>query len=141
MRRRRAGRQASIDFPLPPCAWCTREREGTMKYKPVAALAAVALSACATPPNDIKPIAATTTYAGLSCADLSSKAISTNSKLGDLTAAQSRTASNDAYGVLWLGLPVGSMGDKDAKPREGEIARLKGELDAIQKARVAGKCG
>jgi hypothetical protein len=77
----------------------------------------------------------------MSCADLSAKAIQTNSKLGDLTAVQGRTASNDAMGVLWIGVPVGSMGDKDAKPREGEIARLKGELDALQKARVAGKCG
>ncbi|MGO4637243.1 hypothetical protein AB4Z43_02265 [Mesorhizobium sp. 2RAF45] len=102
--------------------------------------AGIFLSACATPPNEIKAVPTTTTYGGLSCSELSGKAIQTNSTLGDLTAAQGRTASNDAYGVLWLGLPVGSMGDKDAKQRETEIARLKGELDAIQKARVAGKC-
>ncbi|TGP88936.1 MULTISPECIES: hypothetical protein [unclassified Mesorhizobium] len=110
-----------------------------MKYKAILILS-IGLASCATPPNDIKPIAAATTYGGLSCSELSARALSTNSKLGDLTAIQSRTASNDATGVLWLGLPVGSMGDKNAKQRVAEIARLKGELDAIQKARVAGKC-
>lgn len=108
------------------------------------ALAAIcaSLAACATPPNNIKPIeVAPSQYAGLSCADLSLRAVSTNSKLGDLTAVQSRTASNDAYGVFWIGLPVGSMGENNTKQREAEIAQMKGELDAIQKARVAGKCG
>ncbi|TKB07112.1 MAG: hypothetical protein E5V75_34125 [Mesorhizobium sp.] len=113
-----------------------------MRVRTVSALAlcGTMVAACATPPNNIKPTAVATTYSGLSCQQLMDKAIQTNSKLGDLTAVQGRTASNDAYGVLWLGLPVGSMGDKDAKQREGEIAMLKGELAAIQKARVAGKC-
>ncbi len=113
-----------------------------MRYTLSTVAVCISLAACATPPNNIKPIAvATSQYAGLSCADLSAKAVSTNSKLGDLTAAQSRTASNDVYGVFWIGLPVGSMGENNTKQREGEIAQFKGELDAIQNARVSGKCG
>lgn len=112
-----------------------------MKYNHALLALGLSLAACATPPDDIKatPVA-TGQYSGMSCDDLSAAAIKTNSKLGDLTAAQGRTASNDAYGVLWLGLPVGSMGEKGVKEREVQIAWLKGELDAIQKARVAGKC-
>jgi hypothetical protein len=48
------------------------------------------------------------------------EAIKTDSSLDDLTAAQSRTSTNDAYGVLWLGLLVGSMGDKGSKQREAK---------------------
>lgn len=113
-----------------------------MRNRIACVAAGVLLTACATPPNNIKPIAAAPGhYAGWACQQLADEAIKINSGLGDLTAAQSRTSSNDVAGVLILGLPVGSMGDAGIKKREADIARMKGELDAIQKARGDSKCG
>ncbi|GLS36579.1 hypothetical protein GCM10010869_21690 [Mesorhizobium tianshanense] len=63
-----------------------------------------------------------------------------NSDLAPLLAKQQKTSDNDAIGVLWIGLPVGSMGENNTKQREAEISKEKGEMDAVQRARVAGKC-
>lgn len=74
---------------------------------------AVALAACATPPNRIKPIA---NAAPCTTQD--------RARLAELWKAQSATATNDAVGVFLVGLPVGSM--VGAPDHEDEIARLKG---------------
>ena len=78
----------------------------------LAASIAAALSACATPPGRIKPIASS---APCSAAD--------RTRLADISKVQASTATNDALGVFLIGLPVGSMGGGD---HEAEIATLKG---------------
>lgn len=112
-----------------------------MKHNYAALTVTILLSACATPPNDIKatPIA-TNAYSGKSCSQLDAELYKQNSDLAPLLAKQQKTSDNDAAGVFIIGLPVGSMGESNTKQREADIAKMKGELDAIQKARVAGKC-
>jgi starvation-inducible outer membrane lipoprotein len=79
----------------------------------IPAVAALALSACATPPNRIKPIA---NAAPCTTQD--------RARLAEISKIQSATATNDAVGVFLVGLPVGSMvGGADHKQ---EIALLKG---------------
>lgn len=100
------------------------------------------LAGCATPPNDIKATSVSAkNYSGLSCEQLAQKAISTNHDIAPLVGKQQSVSESDAMGVFWLGLPVGSMSDNDdAKARVEKIARLKGELAAIQSARTRAGC-
>lgn len=78
-----------------------------------AAAIAIFVSGCATHPDRIKPAA----YSGNPCT------AADRVRLAQLSEEQKRTASRDAAGVFWLGLPVGSMSGQDHK---AEIARLKG---------------
>ncbi|TCU34091.1 hypothetical protein [Rhizobium azibense] len=71
------------------------------------------LAACATPPDRIKPSASD----GQPCSPADMK------RLNQLSEQQGKMARNDALGVFIIGLPVGSMGQKDHKQ---EIAKLKG---------------
>jgi len=82
----------------------------------VAALA-LFVTGCATHPDRIKPAA----YSGQPCT------AADRTRLAELSAEQKRTASKDAAGVFWLGLPVGSMSGKN---HAKEIARLKGACGA-----------
>jgi hypothetical protein len=77
------------------------------------AAVAVLMSSCATHPDNIKAAA----YSGKPCT------AADRARLASLTEEQKRTASRDAAGVFWFGLPVGSMSGKNHK---AEIARLKG---------------
>jgi hypothetical protein len=80
--------------------------------------AAMALSACASPPQHIKATASD----GRTCT------AADRDRLGDLYATQSHTATQDALGVFWLGIPLGG---EDHAP---EIARLKGRCgDMVRK--------
>lgn len=71
------------------------------------------MASCATHPDRIEPVA----QAGASCTEADRK------RLAELVAEQRRAANTDAFGVLMIGLPIGSMNGPD---HEDEIARLKG---------------
>lgn len=71
------------------------------------------LASCATHPDKIKPAA----YSGKPCT------AADRARLAKLAEEQKRTASKDAAGVFWFGLPIGSIGGGNHKD---EIARLKG---------------
>lgn len=75
-------------------------------------VAMLALSACATPPSKIKPVA----NSGPCTAQ-------DRAKLEALSKQQNKAATNDAVGVALIGLPLGSMSGGDV---ETEIALLKG---------------
>lgn len=78
-----------------------------------AAAIAILVSGCATHPDKIKPAA----YSGKPCTSAD------RARLAQLSEEQKRTASRDAAGVFWFGLPVGSMSGKN---HQKEIAILKG---------------
>ncbi len=82
-----------------------------MKILKWAALAAgLGVTACATPPQNIKAVASD----GQACT------AADRQRLSDLYQQQSRTATQDALGVFMIGVPLGGA---DQGP---EIARLKG---------------
>ena len=86
-----------------------------MKLGIFAYCAAGLLAGCATPPERIKPMR-TNEF----CTS------EMQQRLYELSRIQNRTASNDAVGVFFIGLPVGSMGGGN---HEYEIARLKGACE------------
>lgn len=69
-----------------------------------------ALAACATPPDQIKPVA-----------DNRQCTQNDRDRLADISANQQKSAQRDALGVFLVGVPLGK--DDDHAP---EIARLKG---------------
>ncbi len=83
------------------------------KLLPVLLLPALLAGGCATDPSNIK--ADTSVARSCSAAD--------RTRLAELTKEQHAMARNDAVGVFFVGLPLGSMGRQDYA---AEIARLKG---------------
>jgi hypothetical protein len=115
----------------------------TTKLITILAGAAVALGACAQQPENV---AATYTsrnvYSHLSCAQLNEEARLLSARLAEVTGQQERAANGDAaltavtLVLFWPAVFFIGHGDKAA-----ELARLKGEAEAIQSAGVAAGCG
>ena len=103
----------------------------------IAALAAVA-SGCAKPPEAIAPAyVSDIVYRQLSCNDLAVETARVNQALARSSTQQENARTNDTVGVILLGLPVSSLSGDNIAP---EIARLKGELEAINRVATQKRC-
>ncbi len=101
-------------------------------------LGGVVLAGCATAPENIEPAyVSEAIYQDRSCEQLGQEQNRLASELSYAADEQRRAARDDAAGVFFLGLPVASMSGRDATP---EIARLKGELQAIQTVATSNAC-
>lgn len=76
-------------------------------------------------------------YSGKDCAGLSDEANRLGGALDVEYENQRKARSNDAAGVFFLGLPVASMSGQN---RSDEIARLKGELNAVENVAQTQSC-
>lgn len=75
-------------------------------------------------------------FVGLDCESLAKLLEGTKSELASYSRAQDSKANADAFGVFLILLPISKLsGD-----HEGEIARLKGQVEAIETAQVKNKC-
>ena len=95
------------------------------------------LSACATRPGSIHAsYVSHERFINLSCEELASQMAETSSELNHVAAIQDHKATNDAWSVFLVGVPVSKLtGD-----HEGEIARLKGEIEAVETAQIKNGC-
>jgi hypothetical protein len=108
----------------------------------LATTAALSLAACAERPSAVAPAyVSPLEYSGISCTDLQREAARVSSALAQVTGQQQNAADADAamMGVgmliLWpvlLAVPGGDHAD--------ELARLKGEADAINAAALRMGC-
>ena len=57
--------------------------------------------------------------------------------LAQASTQQEQARTNDTVGVILLGLPVSSMSGDNIAP---EVARLKGETEAVRKAMITKGC-
>lgn len=108
-----------------------------------AIVSATLLSACAQQPDRI--VAADVSraaYDGVSCRSLQTQLFSVETKLGELSAAQTSAANADAAwvaGGALLFFPV--MAVAAAGPdHAGEIASLKGQRNALREQTIASGC-
>lgn len=111
--------------------------------KPILALTAVAtLAACAPDPSTVaatyvSPVA----YGGLTCSQLNAEAARLSARLAEVTGKQEAAAVSDAVDavvsafIFWPALLW--IGSKDQSP---ELARLRGEAEALQSAATARGC-
>lgn len=75
-------------------------------------------------------------YTDLDCQQLVTKISDTRAELDKVSKMQDSKANGDAWGVFLLGVPFSKLsGD-----HEGDIARLKGEVQAIETAQIKNKC-
>ena len=106
--------------------------------------AAVVLSSCASKSVDIKAsYVSSTLYENLTCKQLQEEAASVSNRAIAASGEQDKKASNDAAAVavgvvlFWPALFF-AKGDGASA---AEVSRLKGEMDAIEKASLKNKCG
>lgn len=97
----------------------------------------LALPGCATRPDSIAPAYVShERYSDVDCPALATKLSEAQSQLAKASSEQNSKANMDAVGVFLLGIPFSKLsGD-----HEGDIARLKGEVAALETAQVKGKC-
>lgn len=75
-------------------------------------------------------------YTHLDCMQLATKMGDTRADLDKYSKLQDSKANGDAVGVFLLLIPISKLsGD-----HEGDVARLKGEVEAIETAQVKLKC-
>lgn len=76
-------------------------------------------------------------YAQMNCRQLAERQLHFNQRLTDLSAAQNRAATGDAWGVFLLGLPVSRMSGGD---RATEISVTRGHLNEIAREQQRKNC-
>ena len=97
------------------------------------------LAGCAKPPGDIAATAVSTDpYMQMNCASLAAEKAGKEAQLSRISSEQQETADRDAAWMTIIHVPVASMSKGDKEP---EIARLKGQLNAISHASAAKSCG
>lgn len=76
-------------------------------------------------------------YLSWSCKQLGDETQRLAGALATASAQQERARSADIAGVILIGLPVSSLSGDNIAP---EIARLKGEQEAVRKALISKSC-
>ncbi len=69
-------------------------------------------------------------FTGYTCQELASQMVTTNRELDRTCQMQNDKATGDAWGVFLIGVPFSQLSGDYA----GEVARLKGEVEAIETA-------
>jgi hypothetical protein len=110
-----------------------------MKVQMMAACAlALGVAGCAKKPESIAAsYISDIPYQSYTCQQIGQEMVRVDSALSASSAQQNKARTNDTVGVIFLGLPVSSLsGDNVA----AEIARLKGEKDALHRAGLIKNC-
>ena len=99
----------------------------------------LAVAACAPTPESIQPAyVSEVPYQSWTCQQLGEELGRLNNALTTSSAQQNTARSNDVAGVILLGLPVVSMSGQSIAP---QIARYKGEQEAVNRAMIRNSCG
>ena len=93
---------------------------------------------CAKSPDSISPAYVSEVgYQSWSCSQLAEESVLLSAALASASVQQENARTNDTVGVILIGLPVSSLSGDNIAP---EIARLKGETEAVRKASMAKSC-
>lgn len=94
-------------------------------------------TSCAPRPESIKAsYVSYEKYTGLTCEELNAKMSDTRAELDKYSKMQDSKCNGDAWGVFLIGVPFSKLsGD-----HEGDVAKLKGEVEAIETAQVKNGC-
>jgi hypothetical protein len=102
------------------------------------------MAGCAQQPKDIAPsYVSPLLYENLTCEQLVVEGQRVSARAAEVTGTQQQKASNDAV-AMGVGLVLfwpALFFIKGDTQTAGEVARLKGEMDAIQQAATARNCG
>ena len=107
-------------------------------------VAAMMVASCAQQPKDIAPsYVSPLLYENLTCEQLAMEGQRVSARAAEATGTQQQKASNDAV-AMGVGLVLfwpALFFIKGDSQTAGEVARLRGEMDAIQQAAVTKNCG
>jgi hypothetical protein len=93
---------------------------------------------CATSPEYIAPLAVSEEgYMSLDCDQLTQQQANLGKELSEAADTQRSVLSVDTLGMIAIGLPISSVTGHDAAEK---VARLKGEIQALQRAADAKNC-
>lgn len=99
---------------------------------------AVVVAGCAQAPESIQPsYVSQSNYINWSCPQLAEERGHLSAALATASAQQQSARTGDTVGVILLGLPVSSMSGESIAP---EVARLKGEQEAVRKVMIRKHC-
>ena len=102
-----------------------------MKLLFVAIAISTALSGCAKSPDSIAPAYVSEVgFQNWNCNQLGEESAHLATALARASEQQENARTNDTVGVILIGLPVSSLSGDNIAP---EIARLKGETEAVRK--------
>lgn len=97
-----------------------------------------ALFGCAKSPESIAPsYISASKYDALKCGEIADETGRISEALSRASMQQENARTNDTVGVLLIGLPVSSMSGDNIAP---EVARLKGEAEALRAASLKKHC-
>lgn len=109
-----------------------------------ALIGVVSLAGCAQKAEDvtatyISPMA----YQSYSCKQIAQEASRVSGRVGELSGVQNKKASDDAVatGIALVVFWPAAFFIKGDKQTAAELARLKGELEALEQASIRKKCG
>jgi len=110
-----------------------------MRHLNVIVFASVLLAgACAKSPESIQAsYISEVSYQSWSCPQLGEESQRLSAALATASTQQERARGNDVVGVILIGLPVSSLSGDNIAP---EIARLKGEQEAVRRTMIAKNC-
>lgn len=93
---------------------------------------------CAKRPSAIVPVdIPMAAYTNLSCEQLAQETVKEQTALAAASKSQTEAANGDAFGVFLIGVPISSVAGGD---KEGDIAVMKGKVQAIDSARKSKSC-
>lgn len=103
----------------------------------VTSLLIVLTSACATRPESISAsYVSHEKYVAGDCARLATQMSDARAELVKVSAQQDSKANWDAAGVFFIFLPISKLSGDHA----GDVAKWKGEVEAIETAQIKNKC-
>jgi hypothetical protein len=99
---------------------------------------AATLAACAAAPESIPAsYVSEVTYQHFTCPQLGEESSRLSTALVTASKQQHQARAGDTFGVILIGLPVSSMSGGNIAP---EVARLKGESEAVRRAIITKRC-
>lgn len=108
-------------------------------YKTLAVAIALAVSACAKKPDSIAPAyVSPVAYDQWTCVQLGQEDARLRAAYATAAKQQDNARTGDIVGVVLIGLPVSSMSGDNIAP---QIARLKGEQEAVRRQLIRKNCG
>lgn len=111
---------------------------GNMKNIVLCAAIALLAAGCAKRPEEIAATPVSTApYMQMQCSQLSTLKMQKEAELARLEKEQNKVADHDAAAMAVIHVPVGSMSGND---REPDVARAKGEVQAINAAHRSRNC-
>lgn len=110
-----------------------------MIYKiAVLSVLSLSLAACAKSPESISPAYVSEVgFQNWSCSQLAEESTRLSHALAVASTQQENARTNDTVGIILIGLPVSSLSGDNIAP---EIARLKGESEAVRKVSISKGC-